>query len=157
MKKLLLIAALPLLFSGCKQPEPTSPVAESASPEATTSPVALPRGVALSVPYKVISDEWVEEEDERKRMVVIEFERADIASIGREITEGMVNARYRLTGTAEARGGQRFNFRGDPGLQVSVLVRPRKAATLQSAAATGNIEYTYREPREVVVTEQDAD
>jgi len=157
MKKLLFIAALPLLFSACKQPEPTTPVADSASPEATAPRASLPRGLALSVPYNVISDEWVDEGEERKRMMVIEFERADIASIGREITEGMVNARYRLTGTAEARGGQRFNFRGDPGLQVSILVRPRKAVALQSAAATGNIEYTYREPREAVATGQDAD
>src|SRR5690606_35144604 len=99
MKKLLFVAALPLLFSACKQPEPpasaTDPVA---SQEAPAPAAALPKGLVLSVPYTVISDDWTDETDSRKRKTVIEFERADAGSIGREISESMVKARYRLTG-----------------------------------------------------------
>ena len=110
----------------------------------------------LSVPYTVISDDWTDETDSRKRKTVIEFERADAGSIGREISESMVKARYRLTGTSEVRGGERFNFRGDPGVRVTILVRPRGATTLQNDASTGNIEFGYSEPREAPAAGQEA-
>lgn len=148
MKKLLLIAALPLLFSACKPPEPpasvTTPPAESAAqPEARAD---LPKGVVLTVPYTVISDEWMEEEGARMRKTVIEFEKVDAGAIGQQVSDSMVAAGYRLTGASEARGGQRFNFRGDPGLRVSILVRPRGAVGLQNSKSKGNIEIAYTEP-----------
>lgn len=156
MKKLFLVAALPLLFSACKQPEaPASATAPAAPTESTASPrAALPEGIALSVPYAVVSDDWTDEGENRKRKTVIEFEKADAGSIGREISESMIKARYRLTGTSEARGGERFNFRGDPGVRVSILVRPRGAAKLQNDASTGNIEFSYSEPRQPAAQEQ---
>lgn len=156
MKKLLLVAAMPLLFSACKQPEPPAAVTEPAAPTAPAGQRgALPKGIALSVPYAVISDDWMDEGENRKRKIVIEFERADAGSIGREITESMLKARYRLTGTSEARGGERFNFRGDPGVRVTILVRPRGAVTLQNDASTGNIEFGYSEPRQAQVAGQE--
>lgn len=148
MKKLLLIAALPLLFSACKQPEPpasvtTPPVAESApQPEPRA---ALPDGIELAVPYTLISDEWIDEEGGRKRKTVIEFEQADAGVVGQQIADSMVAAGYRLTGTSEARGGERFNFRGDPDLRVTILVRPRGTVALENSKSTGNIEYGYTE------------
>nr|WP_298125408.1 hypothetical protein [uncultured Pseudoxanthomonas sp.] len=156
MKKLLLVAALPLLFSACKQPEPPAAVTD---PVASTEPAgqraALPKGIALSVPYAIISDDWTDDAESRKRKTVIEFERADAASIGREITESMIKARYRLTGTSEVRGGERFNFRGDPGVRVTILVRPRGAVALQNDASTGNIEFGYSEPRQAPAAGQE--
>lgn len=156
MKKLLFVAALPLLVSACKQPEAPAAVTE---PVAATEPAAqraaLPKGIALSVPYAVISDDWTDDAENRKRKTVIEFERADAGSIGREITESMIKARYRLTGTSQARGGERFNFRGDPGVRVTILVRPRGAVALQNDASTGNIEFGYSEPREAPAAGQE--
>jgi len=149
MKKLLLVAALPLLFSACKQPEPPAsvtspPAAESASQ--TEARAQLPEGLVLDVPYALISDEWIEEEGARKRKAVIEFEQADVARIVRQIRESMAAADYRFTGSSETRGGERVNFRGDPKLTVTILVRPRGAVELQNGASTGNIEFSYSEP-----------
>lgn len=146
MKKLLLIAALPLLFSACKQPDPpasvaTQPTADAAPRAETRS--ELPEGIVLDVPYTLISDEWFEEEGARKRKTVIEFEQADAGAIGRQLSNSMAAAGYRLTGSSEARGGERFNFRGDPGLRVGILVRPRGAVALQNSKSTGNIEFGY--------------
>ncbi|GGK13398.1 hypothetical protein [Luteimonas terricola] len=149
MKKLILIAALPLLFSACKQPEPPASVTETPSVESASQPgvrADLPKGIVLNVPYTLVSDEWIEEEGARKRKTVIEFEQSDAGAIGQQVTDSMVAARYRLTGSSETRGGTRFNFRGDPGLRVSILVRPRGAVGLQNSKSTGNIEVAYTEP-----------
>lgn len=148
MKKFLLVAALPLLFSACKQPEPPASVAtqpaESTAPQAQAR-APLPEGIALDVPYTVISDEWIEEGGARKRKTVIEFEQADVARIVRQIRESMAAAKYRFTGSSEIRGGERVNFRGDPKLAVTILVRPRGAVELKNGASTGNIEFSYTE------------
>lgn|GEM_PF-1047139 len=157
MKKLLFIAMLPLLFSACKAPEPPASVENPAPTAAAPQPaVALPKGIALSVPYTVISDDWTNEEDARNRKTVIEFEVADAGTVGREITASMAKARYRLTGTSQIRGGERFNFRGDPGLRVTILVRPRGAVALQNGKSTGNIEISYTELPEAAAPEQDS-
>lgn len=150
MKKLLLIAALPLLFSACKQPEPPASVTDAAPEPATTLVQRddLPKGLALDVPYTVVSDEWVEEESERKRKVVVEFQKATTASVGEAVTNSMIAARYRLTGQSEARGGVRFNFRADEGVRASILVRPRGFVKLQNPESTGNLEFSYTEPRD---------
>lgn len=147
MKKLLLIVALPLLLSACKQPEPpasvTRPPAEDGALQAEAR-AGLPEGIRLDVPYTVVSDEWTEEEGTRKRRTVIEFEQADVAGIVRQIQGSMAAADYRFTGSSEIRGGERINFRGDPGLRVTILVRPRGAVELKNSASTGNIEFSYR-------------
>ena len=161
MKKLLFIAALPVLFSACKQPDPpasvSAPVSSPAPAGASGQRAALPHGLALDVPYAVLSDDWTDEPQERKRKVVIEFQQADAASIGQAVTDSMIAARYRLTGQSEARGGQRYNFRADGGVRASVLVRPRGAVKLQDSRATGNIEYSYTEPREAPAAAQEGD
>ena len=150
MKKLLLIAALPLLLSACKQPDPPASVtapspAESASQPKSSATATLPNGIALTVPYTLISDEWITDEGARKRKTVIEFEQADAGAIGKQVTDSMVAAGYRLTGSSEARGGERFNFRGDPGLRVNILVRPRGAVGLKHSKSKGSIEVSYAE------------
>ena len=149
MKKLLLIAALPLLFTACKQPEPpasvANPPAADAAPQAEAR-AELPEGIVLDVPYTLISDEWIAEDDARKRKTVIEFEQTDVAGIVRQLKDSMAAADYRLTGSSETRGGERVNFRGDPDLRVTILVRPRGAVELQNSASTGNLEYGYSEP-----------
>ncbi|TYT27126.1 hypothetical protein FZO89_13140 [Luteimonas viscosa] len=160
MKKLLLIAALPVLFSACKQPDPpasvSAPTPTSAPAEASGERSALPHGLALDVPYAVLSDEWTDESEERKRKVVIEFQQADAARVGQAVTDSMIAARYRLTGQSEARGGERYNFRADGGVRASILVRPRGAVKLQDSRSTGNIEYSYTEPLEAPGQVQDA-
>lgn len=156
MKKLLLIAALPLLFSACKQPEPSTsvshPTAAERAPQAEAR-AELPEGIVLEVPYTLITDEWIEEEGARKRKTVIEFEQADAGAIGQQLSNSMLAADYRLTGSSEARGGERFNFRGDPGLRVNILVRPRGAVALKSSKSTGNIEVSYAELAEAAQAE----
>lgn len=146
MKKILLVAAIALLFSACKQPEPpasvTSPPAAESQPQPDTGD-RLPEGIELSVPYTVISDDWSEEDGARLRKTMIEFEQADAKAVGQQVSESMVAAGYRLTGVSEARGGERFNFRGDPRLRVGVLVRPRGSVRLENSRSTGHIEFSY--------------
>lgn len=149
MKKLLLIAALPLLLPACGQPDRPASVTDPSSVDAALreqTRAELPEGIALDVPYTVISDEWAAGDGVRKRKTVIEFEQTDVAGVVHQLRDTMAAANYRFTGASETRGGERVNFRGDPGLRVTILVRPRGAVELHNSASTGNIEFEYSEP-----------
>ncbi|GGK13388.1 acyltransferase [Luteimonas terricola] len=109
-------------------------------PAADAADKQLLAGIALGVPYDVVSDEAAEEGAERTRKIVIEFEQVDARLIGSELAVRMGTAGFRQTGSSNVRGGQRFNFRADDGVRATILVRPRGAVDLRSDRAMGSME-----------------
>lgn len=103
-------------------------------------------GVALRVPYAVVSDATIEEDGVRRRKIVIEFEQAEAGAVGTELVMRMKAAGFRLTSSSTPRGGERFNFRADGGVQATILVLPRRAIESANSDATGAVEIIHTRP-----------
>src|SRR5690606_40271967 len=103
-------------------------------------------GIALRVPYKVVSDAKIEQPGTRQRKIVIEFEQAEAGQFAAELVRHMKVAGFRVTGTSTPRGGERFNFRADGGVRATILVLPRRARKPADSAATGSVEIIHTRP-----------
>ena len=103
-------------------------------------------GIALDVPYTVVSDVTIEQPGTRQRKIVIEFEQAEAGSLAAELVRHMRIAGFRVTGSSTPRGGERFNFRAEGGVRATMLVLPRRAMEPTNSVATGTVEIVHIRP-----------
>lgn len=104
------------------------------------------RGIALRVPYTIISDVGSVQDGRRLRKIVLEFEKADSRFLGAQVSRQMAQEGFRATGSRSVRGGQRSNFRADGGLRATILVLPRGLDNTGEGQVTGSMEVILSRP-----------
>lgn len=103
-------------------------------------------GLALRVPFQVISDSEIEQDGSRLRKIVVGFERADSRALARQLDRQLVAAGFRRIGMRRVKGGQRFNFRAEDDVRFTLLVLPRSHSEPADSASTGSLELVIARP-----------